>query len=112
MTRLGAALVLSTSLLGSASASDGSAEADSLLAGVPDCVLEWMDTAPEWAAFQVAIEDSLEAERTRRRRLEGEADLLRERLRWEEENRPSWIEQWALPLAVTAGIVIGAAAGR
>jgi len=104
---------MSLVLLGSVTGSTAqNAPSDSTFANVPPCVIEWMDTAPEWRDFQVAVEDSLESLRIRGRQLEGQLALTEARLEWEKEQRPSLIEQWALPLAVTAGIILGAAVTR
>lgn len=65
-----------------------------------------------WAEFQASVEDSLEAVRVRNRKLEGQIELLNMKIDWEKEKQPNWIEQWMLPLAVTAGIVVGAFATR
>jgi len=79
---------------------------------LPPCVAEWMATATEWREFQVAVEDSLEAGRVREAELAAQLRLAEARLAWEKEARPSWLERWLLPLAVTAGVVVGAAAGN
>ncbi len=106
MTLLGISLVLLGSIAG---ASDAPADTT---AAMPDCVREWMDTAPEWRAFQVATEDSLEAERTRRRIIEGQLALANLRLEWEKESQPSWLDRWLLPVAAAAGVIVGTIASR
>ena len=83
---------------------------------LPDCVAEWMDTSSEWREMQTAVEDSLQALRTTNRLLEGQLELMGERLQWEQEKQPTWLEQWAIPIgtAVIAGVGvwIGANAAR
>ena len=104
------AAVVLMALLGStagATATDfAAATADTL----PPCVAEWMATAPSWREFQVAVEDSLEAGRVREAELAAQLRLAEARLAWEKEARPSWLERWLLPLAVTAGVAVGAVA--
>lgn len=69
-----------------------------------------MDTSPAWHRFQVAVEDSLQAQRIRIRRLEGQLELADERLQDEKDRHgPAW-ERWLLPVAVTIGVIVGAAA--
>ena len=74
----------------------------------PECVQEWMDTSQEWKDFQISVEDSLEAVKVRERLLMGQLELAEDRLRWMEEEKPSWLEQWALPVAMTVGVLVGA----
>jgi hypothetical protein len=83
---------------------------------VPDCVREWMDLSPQWREFQVSVEDSLEALRTRNWILSGQNELLRIQLESAKEDAPSWLEQWGLVAGVAlvagASVWIGASAAR
>jgi hypothetical protein len=100
-------LMVMFGMTGGATATDlAVAEPDTL----PPCVAEWMATSPDWRNFQVAVEDSLEAVRVREAELAAALALAEARLAWEQSSHPSWPERWLLPIAVTAGVAVGAVA--
>jgi hypothetical protein len=106
MTRVVALTVLLGSTGGATATDLAVAEPDTL----PPCVAEWMATSPDWRSFQVAVEDSLETLRVREAELAAALALAEARLAWEQSSHPSWPERWLLPIAVTAGVAVGAVA--
>ena len=105
------ALLLTMILLAASLAATGSAAGEiEPPTDLPPAVEEWMDTSPDWRRFQVAVEDSLQALRWRVRDLEGQLELSVDRLQDEKDRHGSAWERWLLPVAVTLGVIVGAAA--
>ena len=123
-----ALLPLLLMLLGSSSSSPSSAQPQPASGSLPpsqkpaagelatlpaDTLAAWVVDLT-WLVEQQAADLRL-ADVERRRQVDSLARRLEwaeERLRWAAEDKPHWLVQWLLPLAVTAGVVVGAAAAQ